>query len=65
MLIFRACGVQLAILIGCMVYDYVTRRQVHRAYIWSTLAFVAWIPTSILIGNTRAWLLVAHWITGV
>jgi hypothetical protein len=65
MIIFRSFGVQLAILIGCMVYDYVTRKQVHRAYIWSTLAFVAWIPTSILIGNTRAWLAVAHKIAGV
>lgn len=65
MIIFKAFGVQLAILLGCMFYDYVTRKRVHRAYIWSTVVFVAWIPTSILIGNTRAWLAVAHWITGV
>lgn len=64
MIIFKAFGVQLAILIGCMLYDYATRRQIHRAYIWSTLAFVAWIPTSILIGNTSVWLAVAHWLTG-
>jgi hypothetical protein len=64
MIIFKAFGVQLAILIGCMAYDYVNRKQVHRAYIWSTLAFVAWIPTSILIGSTRPWLAVAHWLTG-
>jgi len=65
MIIFKAFGVQLAILIGCMTYDYVTRKMVHRAYVWSTLIFVAWIPTSILIGNTRAWLAVARWISGV
>lgn len=64
MIIVKAFGVQLAILIGCMVYDYVNRKQVHRAYIWSTLAFIAWIPASIGIGNTRAWLAVAHWLTG-
>ena len=65
LIIFKALGVQLAILLICMAYDFFTRKRVHSAYIWGTLAFVAFVPLAILIGGTRPWLSLAHWITGV
>jgi hypothetical protein len=64
LIIFKALGVQLAILLICMAYDFFARKRVNSAYIWGTLAFVAFIPLSIFIGGTSAWLSVAHWITG-
>ena len=65
LIIFKALGVQLAILLTCMAYDYFARKRVHPAYIWGTLAFIAYVPLAISIGGTRPWLAFAHWITGV
>jgi hypothetical protein len=64
LIIFKALGVQLAILLICMAYDFFARKRVNSTYIWGTLAFVAFIPLSIFIGGTSAWLSLAHWITG-
>jgi hypothetical protein len=65
LIIFKALGVQLAILIICIAYDVFVRKRVHPAYIWGTLAFIAFVPLAIFVGGTRAWLALAHWITGV
>jgi hypothetical protein len=65
LIIFKALGVQLAILLICMAYDLFTRKRVHAAYIWGTVAFVAFVPFAIFVGGTRPWLAFAHWITGV
>jgi len=65
LIIFEALGVQLAILLSCMAYDLFTGKRLHSAYIWGTLAFVAFVPLAIFIGGTRPWLSLAHWITGV
>jgi len=48
-----------------MAYDFFARKRVHPAYIWGSLAFVAFVPLAIFAGGTRAWLALAHWITGV
>jgi hypothetical protein len=65
LIIFKALGVQLAILLICIAYDFFARNRVHPAYIWGSLAFVAFVPLAIFVGDTRAWLALAHWITGV
>jgi hypothetical protein len=65
LIIFKALGAQLAILLICMAYDFFTRKRVHSAYIWGTLAFIAFVPLAIFVGGTRAWLSLAHWVTGV
>jgi hypothetical protein len=65
LIIFKALGVQLAILLVCVAYDFFARKRVHSAYIWGTVAFVAFIPLAILGGSTGVWLSLAHWITGV
>jgi len=64
-IIFKAAGVQLGILLACMAYDYFARKRINAAYIWCTLAFVAYIPLSVAIGGTQRWLAFAHWITSV
>ena len=55
---------QLAILLICMAYDFFARKRVHSAYIWGTVAFVAFVPLAIFAGGTGVWLSLAHWITG-
>jgi len=65
LIIFKALGVQLAVLLVCMAYDFFARKRVHPAYIWGSLAFVTFVPLAIFAGGTRAWLALAHWITGV
>ena len=61
----KTLGVQLALLLGCMAYDLFTRKRVHKAWIWSTVAFLLFVFGAIFGGTTRAWLAIAHWITGV
>jgi len=65
LIIFKALGVQLAILLICMAYDFFARKRVHAAYIWGTLAFTAFVLLAIFVDGTSAWLALAHWITGV
>src|SRR5258708_28712561 len=52
LIIFKALGVQLAILLICMAYDSFTRKRLHPAYIWGTLAFIAFVPFAIDIAGT-------------
>jgi hypothetical protein len=61
----KTLGVQLVFLLGCMAYDLFARKRVHIAWIWSTVAFLLFVSGAIFGGTTRAWLAVAHWITGV
>ena len=61
----KTLGVQLALLLGCMAYDLVTRKRIHVAWIWSTVAFLLFVFGAIFGGTTGAWLAIAHWITGL
>lgn len=61
----KTLAVQLVLLLGCMVYDGFARKRVHMAWIWSTVAFLLFVFGAIFGGTTRAWLAIAHWITGV
>ena len=61
----KTLGVQLALLLGCMAYDFITRKRIHVAWIWSTVAFLLFVFGAIFGGTTRAWLAIAHWITAV
>lgn len=46
MVIFKAAGVQLGILLICMAYDFYARKRVH-AYIWGHAGLIAFIPLAI------------------
>ena len=61
----KTLAVQLALLLACMAYDFFTRKRVHVAYIWSTLAFFMFVLGAIFGGTTSPWMAIAHWITGV
>jgi hypothetical protein len=61
--ILKGYGISFLILLGCMVYDYATRRRVYPAYLWSGLFFVISVPLRLYISGTNAWLSFAHWIT--
>jgi hypothetical protein len=61
----KTLGVQFGLLLACMAYDLFTRKRLHVAYIWSTVAFLLFVFGAILGGATRPWMAIAHWITGV
>src|SRR5438477_4901282 len=65
LVIIKAFAVQLMILVGCIAYDFVTRKRVHLAYVFATVTLLALLPVSAFIGGTRAWVALAHWITGI
>ena len=61
----KTLGVQFGLFLACMAYDLFTRKRVHVAWIWSTVAFLLFVFGAIFGGGTGAWLAIAHWITGV
>jgi hypothetical protein len=65
LVIFKAFGVQLAVLLACMAYDYVTRKRIHPAYLTAAVTLLALLPVSGLIGSTPLWQAIAHRISGV
>jgi hypothetical protein len=63
--IFKAFGVQLAVLLACMANDYATRKRTHPAYLTAAATLLTLLPVSGLIGSTRLWQAIAHRISGV
>lgn len=56
-------GTVFAFLLAGPVYDLVTRRRVHPAYLWSLLFIVVFfIPTRIAIGSTPVWHHFVDWV---
>jgi hypothetical protein len=51
------------ILLACILYDLVTRRRLHPAYLWGGILLIVSQPLRLLIGGTSAWLAFAHWLT--
>jgi hypothetical protein len=50
-------------ILACLLYDLFTRGRPHRATVWGGLALVVSHPLRLLVGNTRAWLAFAGWLT--
>ena len=45
------------------IYDYLTRRRIHRAYLWGALVILAPAPPALkALGATAAWHDLAHWL---
>jgi hypothetical protein len=65
LIIIKAFAVQLAVLLACMAYDFVTRKRIHLAYVSATVTLLALFPVSAMIGGTRLWLALSHRLTGV
>ncbi|MDQ2841203.1 MAG: hypothetical protein M3Y72_09230 [Acidobacteriota bacterium] len=56
-------AVMFAFTLAGPVYDLVTLRRIHRAYLWSlSLFFITLPPLRMLVGNSAAWYRVAHWL---
>ncbi len=51
------------VLLACILYDVVTRRRLHPAYLWGGLLILASQPLRLLVGSTATWLAFAHWLT--
>jgi len=56
-------GAIFAFLLAGPVYDLITRRRVHQAYVWGLLFIIAFfIPTRIAIGSTHTWHHFVDWV---
>ena len=45
------------------IYDLLTLRRAHRAYIWSLLLFLFTLPPArMLVCNSAVWYRIAHWL---
>jgi len=64
LVIIKAFAAQLAILLACITYDFLTRKRVQLPYVFATVTLLALLPVSALIGGTRLWLSIAHWVGG-
>lgn len=65
LVIFKALGVQLAILLACIAYDYATRKPVHPAYLTAVVTLVSLLPVAGLVGSTPLWQAFAHRVSGI
>jgi hypothetical protein len=56
-------GTIFAFLLAGPVYDLITRRRIHVAYLWSLFFIVAFfVPTRIAIGSTSVWHHFVDWV---
>ena len=65
LVIIKAFALQLAVLLACLLYDYITRKRVYLPYVSAVVTLLALLPVSGLIGSTRLWQSLSHWLTGV
>lgn len=56
-------GLAFVFLLAAVVYDLITRRRVHPAYIWGGGALVASVPLRLMISGTTAWRAFAEFVT--
>jgi hypothetical protein len=42
-------------LVAAVVYDVVTRRRVHKAYLWGGALLVGSVPLRLIVSGTAAW----------
>jgi hypothetical protein len=49
-------------LLTCLTIDTVKNRKLHPAFLWGTIAVIAWQPLRILIAGTPVWTQFAAWL---
>jgi hypothetical protein len=57
-------GLSLLFVAAGAIYDFVSRRRVHKAYLWGAAIIVVSIPVRLAIANTSAWQAFAKMLTG-
>jgi len=55
-------GLTFIFLLIAIVYDWVSRRRVHPAYIWGGALFVASVPLRLMVSGTEAWVAFADFL---
>jgi hypothetical protein len=50
------------LLLGCILYDSVISRRLHRAWLWGGLLVILSFPLRLMIAPTAAWQSFAHWL---
>lgn len=56
-------GLALLFILAAVAYDLLSRRRVHRAYLWGGALFVASVPLRLFISGTAAWRSFAEFLT--
>lgn len=49
--------------VGCLLYDLITLKRIHRATALGALLIIASQPLRLMLGGTHAWLAFAGWLT--
>jgi hypothetical protein len=52
-------------ILACVVFDTIRNRRVHPAFLWGTLAIIAFQPFRIFLAATDVWLHFATWLVGL
>lgn len=56
-------GLSFLFLLAAVIYDLVTRRQVHKAYIWGGALLVGSVPLRLMVSGTETWRAFAEFVT--
>lgn len=51
-------------LLTCLTIDTIKNRKLHPAFLWGTIAVIAWQPLRLLIAATPGWIQFAAWLVG-
>ena len=60
---FGSFGLAFIFLLAAVIYDLVTRRLVHAAYIWGGALLVGSVPLRLMASGTQAWRAFAEFVT--
>jgi hypothetical protein len=56
-------GLAFIFLLVAVIYDLITRRRVHRAYIWGGVLLVLSVPLRLMVSSTESWRAFAEFVT--
>lgn len=56
-------GLAFMVIVVGALYDFITRRRVHPAYLWGGSLFAVSVPLRLLISGTATWRALAEWLT--
>ena len=57
-------GLAFLFLLTAVIYDLLSRRRVHKVYLWGGALLVMSVPLRLAISKTGAWLALARFLTG-
>jgi hypothetical protein len=56
-------GLSFLFLLAAVIYDLVTRRRVHQAYLWGGALLVGSVPLRLMVSGTETWRAFAEFVT--